>query len=234
MGRSPTTGALLAGAFLAGLGIGGIAFTLLFSQRSGPVRGDSAAAAPGSARETVLRNDPELTRVLHELSATLAAIGPRLDQAPLSNPSGERVPLAATARDRRTDPLAAAIHDLANALARLPVAAPEEPETAHEFASQEDRQHALAVLQLPPAAYVDDEVHTKAQRKLIADHILLTNQTLLDRYGRPNEIWVGENATECWNYEIDMGTGFKEGYNFFVHQGKVVSAECYYDELGED
>ena len=58
-------------------------------------------------------------------------------------------------------------------------------------------------------------------------HLFWTTQQVLDAYGKPDEIEVGEQSS-TWSYRLPVADDEEETYTFYLSDGLVFSVEYSY------
>jgi hypothetical protein len=193
-----------------------------------------ARAAPGvGAPASVPATPTDLAPVLAELAGVLADLRATLAQRPAA-PGSSEVPV----REAVLAMPAPGDADLATALQAL-AASVRGLERGTERASGANahaglvvpafvnRERAFAGVGLREAQDADDELAwERAMDAFRKRHLFWTTQQVLDAYGKPDEIEVGER-TSTWSYRLPVEDD-EETYTFYLSDGLVFSVEYSY------
>lgn len=194
-----------------------------------PARSAPAPAAPGS--NELAPALAELARALTDLRATLG-----VTLAPQPTPAHELVPVAATRESTTPVPsardgaeLAAALDRLAASLRALDLGAlrgtPGDPGRRLVVPTWVNRTTAFVGSGLRQAVEAgDDMAWERTMDAFRKKHLFWTTQQVLDAYGKPDEIEVGEQHSS-WTYRLPIADGDEEVYEFSFSDGLVYSVD---------
>ncbi|MEQ1893523.1 MAG: hypothetical protein ABL998_13335 [Planctomycetota bacterium] len=205
--------------------VAGFALGAALVGRSHPRRVEATAATASSPVVPIelAQTLAELARALDELRATLA----RPSAAPVVTPGVVREPVIEAGVSSASEALAFELRSVAQSLRELRTRGePREPGVRPEdlvIPARIDRADAFAATGMLPAARSGEEAWAAAESAFRRAHLFLTNQELLDVYGAPDEIELGENDAESWQYVLDHAD-CRETLGFLLKSGCVREA----------
>jgi len=185
-----------------------------------------AAELPAPARDELAPVLAELARALVELRAVLAT-RPALPTPVSVAPAREVAdPAARTSHDpdlaAALQALAASLRGLGRETGAVPGASGSSGLVVPTFV---DRARAFSGVGLREAVEADDELAwERAMDAFRKKHLFWTTQQVLDAYGKPDEIEVGDQYS-TWSYRLPVPPDGEDVYVFLLSDGLVFSAE---------
>jgi hypothetical protein len=184
----------------------------------------SPAPAPSTEMIEVLR---EIRATLAELASTraLLPVSPANQHNSAPTVAIERTPATESAQSSE---FAGALQDLAGALDRLgragPGSSPARPRelifpvrVAREAAFESTGMRAAATL-------ANDDAYEAALNAFRRQHLLWTDQQVLDVYGRPDRVEANGDST-VWHYDSMVGREITESFTFYFNRGAVFDVD---------
>jgi len=225
--------ALIAGVFLGGVAFGLLTRSLIVSERGaqpGSALPVANAAAPYSPAGSGSAEETELVGVLRELGGAVALLSAQLAEPLPSTPSA-RAPLEGTAlpSSESLEDLSAALLELSRSLAHLPRSAGQGVDAPVVVANEHTRTINLERLRLPPGAYQNDELYDPALRRMFEEHVGWSPGRLLATYGAPKRVSAYDDGRERWIFEVRLGEGWTEEYEFYVRNERVIQVGVDYE-----
>jgi hypothetical protein len=231
----------LAAAGLAlGVAVGFGAAELLSPAARGPAEPARGSVAQIPARDMQDGSAPgtsgadEIATALVDLRRTLAALQSVLERnaaAPAPAPDRRPVGGAEPAPDSRE--LAASIESLARALRAMPAGRSSDAGDALVIPGWVDREAAFDTAALRQLYRTDEEGERAeaAARAWSAKHLFWTRQDVLDRYGKPDDVYRDDGFL-VWRFHI-AGDREWEDFDFRFDGGSVARVDYEYDWEGE-
>ena len=213
--------------------LAGVTLGTWFSGGWAPVRARALAPPPAPANE-LAPSLSELARALEALRSTLEQHPPSPDAARAADPEREPMTPASPARDD-TD-LVAALQALAASLRERDLGAPRKDGASSGPAlvvpAWVNREAAFAGFGMRQAQEADDDLAwDRAMDAFRKRHLFWTTQQVLDAYGKPDEIEVGDQYS-TWTYRLRVAVpgeeDSQEEYEFQLSDGLVFSADYSY------
>ena len=205
--------------------VAGFALGAALVGRSHPRRVEATAptASPALVPVELAQTLADLARALDELRATLS----RPSATPVVIPEVAREPVIASGVTSASDALALELRSIAQSLRELrtrgePRQSGVRPEDL-VIPARIDRAAAFAATGMLPAVRSGEEAWAAAESGFRRAHLFLTNQELLDVYGAPDRIELGENDAESWEY-IQDHADCRETLGFLLKSGCVREA----------